>query len=260
MDLTGDIIHEFRGHFGAVTSVKFTPDGKKFITGSTDKTSRLWDLSGKLLQLFSGQDADFSRVVISPRGKTMLSGNNMSTPFLWDLSGNLIHNFAEDKDILEEDFFSRWPIVSYSADGESIVIVDRNNGMVILQKIKMFLEDFQKMNLYETLSIAQRIEYGIIDYEDVIRLNSEKEWHEAAKYYHSKAKELNNRQELLEYLNNSINLYEKILETNKQVKYQRELLEVINYLRSIDLSGEILIKSINVLEDLQPLETRQNQE
>lgn len=35
---------EFYGHTGMVFSVEFSPDGKMILTGSGDKTARLWDI------------------------------------------------------------------------------------------------------------------------------------------------------------------------------------------------------------------------
>ena len=42
----GNVIKVFSGHKSGVTSVAFSPDGLKVLTGSQDATARLWDING----------------------------------------------------------------------------------------------------------------------------------------------------------------------------------------------------------------------
>jgi WD40 repeat protein/serine/threonine protein kinase len=42
---SGKLIHSFRGHTGLVTSLAFTPDGSRLISGSRDKTVKVWDMT-----------------------------------------------------------------------------------------------------------------------------------------------------------------------------------------------------------------------
>jgi WD40 repeat protein/serine/threonine protein kinase len=42
---TGDLIHSFRGHEGLVSSLSFSPDGSRLVSGSRDKTVKIWDMT-----------------------------------------------------------------------------------------------------------------------------------------------------------------------------------------------------------------------
>jgi WD40 repeat protein/serine/threonine protein kinase len=42
---TGDLLHSLRGHTGLVSSVAFSPDGRRLISGSHDHTVKTWDVS-----------------------------------------------------------------------------------------------------------------------------------------------------------------------------------------------------------------------
>ncbi len=91
------LISTLRGHSSWVKSVVFTPDGKKAISASSDKSLRLWDLSsGKTIfrfgrRFFCENNDRINSVAISPDGKMALSGAANGVLLLWDTeSGSLI--------------------------------------------------------------------------------------------------------------------------------------------------------------------------
>jgi sugar lactone lactonase YvrE len=43
-DLRGNQLQLFKGHEGSINSVAFSPDGNMILTGSWDKTARLWEI------------------------------------------------------------------------------------------------------------------------------------------------------------------------------------------------------------------------
>jgi WD40 repeat protein len=45
-DLKGNLLAQFKGHQGQVTSVSFSPDGKLMTTASADGTAMLWRVEG----------------------------------------------------------------------------------------------------------------------------------------------------------------------------------------------------------------------
>ena len=75
------------GHSRDVSSVAIAPDGKTALSGSWDKTLRLWDLaSGREIRKFEGHSAPVISVAIAPDGKTALSDSDDETLRLWDLA------------------------------------------------------------------------------------------------------------------------------------------------------------------------------
>ncbi|ETO06416.1 hypothetical protein RFI_30980, partial [Reticulomyxa filosa] len=58
-----------KGHSDAVTSVQFSPDGNRIVSGSRDNTIRLWDASsGKQIQCLKGHSDAVTFVQFSPDG------------------------------------------------------------------------------------------------------------------------------------------------------------------------------------------------
>ena len=74
------------GHREAIESVAFLPDGVRIVSGSRDKTVRLWDVkAGKLLHTFEGHDRGVFAVAVSPEGKQIASGSADHTVRIWDI-------------------------------------------------------------------------------------------------------------------------------------------------------------------------------
>ncbi|MGA9773120.1 MAG: hypothetical protein WBV94_29085 [Blastocatellia bacterium] len=64
---TGREARRFDGHLSSVFSVAFSPDGKYMLTGSWDKTARLWDVkTGIEERRFEGHSDMVSSVTVSP--------------------------------------------------------------------------------------------------------------------------------------------------------------------------------------------------
>jgi WD40 repeat protein/serine/threonine protein kinase len=84
---TGGVRTRIEGHAQAVVAVAFTSDGRRLITGSLDKTIRVWDLAtGQFVRTLVGHDQAVVALAVAPDGRTLASGSLDQTVRLWDLA------------------------------------------------------------------------------------------------------------------------------------------------------------------------------
>ena len=96
----------FQGHTGAVYSAVFSPDIRRVLTASRDKTARLWETgSGKLLAAF--QTGGVRSAVFSPDGRRVLTASGDWTARLWKAeSGQILTTFKGHTDQVTSAVFS----------------------------------------------------------------------------------------------------------------------------------------------------------
>ena len=105
---------------GPVTSVAFSPDGKRIVSGSEDQTLRLWDATtGKPIgEPLKGHDKSVISVAFTPDGKRIVSGSEDQTLRFWDATtGKPIGEPLKGKD----RYYELGMVVAFSPDGKSIV-------------------------------------------------------------------------------------------------------------------------------------------
>ena len=69
-----------KGHASWVSSVTVTPDGKHVVSGSGDKTVRIWSMAdGSLVRELKGHTGTVRSVAVSPDGKHVVSGSGDMT-------------------------------------------------------------------------------------------------------------------------------------------------------------------------------------
>jgi len=82
---TGQEIRTIKGHTAEVTSVAYSPDGKRIVSGSFDKTLKVWDAgTGQEIRTMKGRTDAVTSVAYSPDGKRIASGSGDNTIKVWD--------------------------------------------------------------------------------------------------------------------------------------------------------------------------------
>ncbi len=84
---TGAELFSLKGHTGLLTSVAFSPDGRRLVTGSWDHTAKVWDaLTGEELHTLKGHDKYVWSVAFSPDSRRIVTGGHDREARVWDAS------------------------------------------------------------------------------------------------------------------------------------------------------------------------------
>ena len=134
-----------------ISSLDFSLDGTKIISGHFDSTITLWDVeTGKEIKTFTGHSGNVTSVAFSQKNyKQIISGSSDKTIKLWDIeTGKVIKTFKGHKDEINS--------VAFSPDGKEIISGAENQDRTIKlwdieteKEIKTF-----KGHSYEVTSVA----------------------------------------------------------------------------------------------------------
>ncbi|KAG6874764.1 hypothetical protein C0992_006648, partial [Termitomyces sp. T32_za158] len=111
----------FSGHTQEVYSLDFSLDGRFIISGSGDKTARIWDMHDKSSKVLTindtdsvNKDAGVTSVAISPNGQLVAAGSLDEIIRIWDVAtGVLIERLQGHKDSVYS--------VAFTPDGRGLV-------------------------------------------------------------------------------------------------------------------------------------------
>ena len=127
----------FDAHEMSVNSLAFSLDGQYIVSGSSDKTVKLWDVKNQvLLHTFDGHESGVNSVAFSPDAQYIVSGSSDNTVKLWDVENQvLLHSFNDHKFLVNS--------VAFSPDGQYIVSGSSDNTIKLWDvKNKVLLHTF----------------------------------------------------------------------------------------------------------------------
>ena len=79
------------GHTDVVTSLALTPDGRQAVSGSADKTLRVWELAtGRCIRTLHGHTGWVTSVAITSDGRYVVSGSNDKTIRRWEIASGAV--------------------------------------------------------------------------------------------------------------------------------------------------------------------------
>lgn len=95
-DIRGTVTRTFEGHNDVINSVAIAINNKFIVTGSSDKTAKVWDaLAGKLLFTLEGHEWKVTSVAISLDCKYIVTGSTDGSVKLWNAEdGKLVRSFS----------------------------------------------------------------------------------------------------------------------------------------------------------------------
>ncbi|MBW4430900.1 MAG: tetratricopeptide repeat protein [Pelatocladus maniniholoensis HA4357-MV3] len=112
------------GHTNIVRSVAFTQNGQSLVSGSNDKTIRIWNLQKRQLQGMLSEKGEWVVIAISPDGQTLASGSSNKTIKIWHLqTGKLLSVLKGHFDLING--------LCFSPDGQNLVSASRDRTIKI---------------------------------------------------------------------------------------------------------------------------------
>lgn len=129
-DVEGDkIITEFEEHRNDVSSISLSPDMNSFVSGSVDRTSKLFDIrAGRISQItFDAHDGDVNCVQFHPSGYAFAAGEERNVARLFDIrAGVCLSQYRVGNNNFEAGVTSicftrsgRCMLASYEDDGQT---------------------------------------------------------------------------------------------------------------------------------------------
>ncbi|CAJ1378291.1 unnamed protein product [Effrenium voratum] len=116
---SGEIQAKHQGHTAAVNSVVFSPEGKRLLSASDDRTARIWHIASSSCMVL-GDPSDGSgpafAASFSPDGRLAVVAHFARCARLYDMTGSCIHVLQHSDAVLSVDFSPDASLVLTASD------------------------------------------------------------------------------------------------------------------------------------------------
>jgi WD40 repeat protein len=120
------------GHTDFLRSASYSPDGKRIVTASLDKTARIWDArTGVQLAVLSGHGDRVNSAVFSPDGMRIVTASSDKTARIWDAGtgAQLAELSGHDDRLISAEYSPDGTRIVTASYGESPIIWDVRTGV-----------------------------------------------------------------------------------------------------------------------------------
>lgn len=130
--------HVLQGQRGEVTDIRFSPDGRRLVTASTNNTAWVWDTATwQSTTVLSGHTNAVSSVAFSPDGQYVVTASADNTARIWEVqTGRTVQTLRGHSGPVTRATFSSdgLSVVTASADGSArLWSREREAGLVVLK-------------------------------------------------------------------------------------------------------------------------------
>jgi len=160
---TGKLDSGLEGHNGSILAIDFSPDGKRIITVSNDKTVKMWSAEGELLDTFTEHEGAVTACAFSPDGVFFATGDRSGVVHFWSSDGKHIRKIdgIEQKGAVKFGDLTRSvrSIVFFDSAGDTVMAAACEDGMMVLYNIELD-EAVEDRSLVNGLSLGSLVYTG----------------------------------------------------------------------------------------------------
>lgn len=86
----GTLANDIAAHSSWVTTVAYSSDGSKIVTGGSDDKVKIWSINGTLLSTCTGHSGDITTVKVTPDNNFVVSSSKDNTIKVWNITTGML--------------------------------------------------------------------------------------------------------------------------------------------------------------------------